>query len=314
MGRHARVPVELLGGPFSQRTALAHGVTADMLGGAQWKRLHTRVWVHRDHVMTHRDTIAAAALAMPGRAHLSHASLLQALGLDVGAHLPVHFTVAGDLHIAIDDIFLHRTEVLPPTNTLGVTPASAFIQYCATATMLDAVIAGDWLLHRGHMSLVEVAELAARDDWRPGALQARRVLRDLDGRSASPQESRLRIVLAYSGLPVPEVNAAIEHGGRRIAIVDLLYSRWRLVLEYEGRQHALDAHQFGRDIIRYSDLRGAHYEYIQVTYEMLKQPRAVVMTIHRALVSRGYDGPAPAFGDRWNSLFEPVHVRHRSKR
>ncbi len=289
-------------------------MTGDMLGGAQWRRLHPRVWVHRDHEMTHLDTIAAAAMSMPGRAHLSHESLLQALGLDVGSHLPVHFTVAGDLHIATDDIFLHRTVVLPPTDARGVTPASAFIQYCATATVIDAVIAGDWLLHRDHMSLVEVAELAARDTWRPGALSARRVLRDLDARSASPQESRLRMVLAYSGLPSPQVNADIEHGGRRIAIVDLLYARWRLVVEYEGRQHALDRRQFGRDIVRYSDLRGADYEYIQVTFEMLEQPRAVVMTIHQALVRRGYDGRSPVFGDRFNSLFEPIPVQPRSAR
>ncbi len=282
-----------------------------MLGGAQWKRLHPRVWVHRDHEMTHVDTIAAAALSMPGRAHLSHESLLQALGLDVGAHLPVRFTVAGDLHIATDDIFLHRTVVLPPTDARGVTPASAFIQYCATATVVDAVIAGDWLLHRHHMSLVEVAELTARDDWRPGARQARRVLRHLDGRSASPQESRLRVVIAFSGLPTPGINVPIEHGGRQIAIVDLLFAIWRLVVEYEGRQHAMDPRQFGRDIGRYADLRESDHEYIQVTFEMLQQPRHVVLRIHRALVRRGYHGPGPVFGRRWDSLFEPIEARPR---
>jgi hypothetical protein len=280
-----------------------------MLRGAQWVRLHPRIWVHRDHELTHLDRITAAALAMPDRAQLSHVSRLQALGLDVGDHLPIHFTVAGDLHIAIDDIFLHRTEVLPPLDGGGVSPAAAFVQYCATATVLEAIIAGDWLLAERHMSVAEVSELAMRDDWRPGARQARAVLRHLDPRSRSPKESELRAIVVFSGLPVPEVNADVHAAGRRIAIVDLLLETWRLVLEYEGRQHALDTGQFARDVTRYAELREAGYEYVQVTHEMLQRPRALAIRIHRVLARRGYHGPAPVFARRWDSLFEPIRAR-----
>lgn len=303
------VPDPLRHRPFHRDEAVALGLSSRMLNGSAWTRLHPRVWVHRDHQMTHRDTIAAADLAMPRRAQLSHVSRIQALGLDIGERAPIHFTVSGDLHLAIDDIFLHRTEVLPPLDDVGVTPAAAFIQFCASATVLDAIIAGDWLLHRRHMSTIEVSELAARDRWRPGARQARAMLRHLDAASRSPKESELRAVIAFSGLPVPEVNADVEHGGRRIAIVDLLYRIWRLVLEYEGRQHALDAQQFGIDITRYAGLREASYEYLQVTHEMLEQSRALVLKVHQMLRQRGYDGPAPAFGKRWSSLFEPIGAR-----
>jgi len=304
-----RIPDQLRNGPFRASLAAELGVSERMLRGVQWKRLHPRVWVHRDHQVTHLDSIAAAAMAMPDRARLSHVSRIQMLGLDVGAHLPIHFTVAGDLHIDIDDIFLHRTEVLPPLDADGVSPASAFIQYCATATVLEAIVAGDWLLGHRHIAVAEVAELAARDDWRPGARQARKVLVDLTSRSRSPKESEMRAVLSFSGLPTPDVNADVEYNGRRIAIVDFLYMWWRLVLEYEGRQHALDADQFRHDIARYARLREAGFEYVQVTNEMLRQPRALVLQIHQTLVRRGYSGPAPSFGRRWNSLFEPIRAR-----
>lgn len=305
----ARIPDQLRHGPFRASTAARLGVSERMLRGLQWRRIHPRVWVHRDHVMTHLDSIAAAALAMPDRAQLSHVSRLQLLGLDVGAHLPVHFSVAGDLHIALDDIFLHRTEVLPPLDSHGVTPASAFVQHCATATALEAIVAGDWLLHHRHVSMAEIAELAARDDWRPGARQARRILCELNPRSRSPQESRLRAVLEYSGLPQAEINADVFGDGQRLAIVDLLLRAWRLVLEYEGRQHALDPNQFAHDIKRYARLREAGFEYVQITHEMLEQPRALVLQIHQILVRRGYSGPPPVFGRRWDSLFEPIRVR-----
>lgn len=309
MGRLPYIPIELMHRPFCQAEARGLGITPDMLTGRAWKRLHPRVWVHRDHQMTHHDEIVAAALAMPHRAQLSHVSRIQALGLDVGEHKPIRFTVAGDLHIDIEDIFLHRTEVLPPLDPVGVTAASAFMQYCATATILEAIVAGDWLLRRRHMTTTEVAELAARDDWRAGARQARRILRDLDPRSRSPKESEMRAVIAYSGLPIPDVNADVEHRGARIAIVDFLYRAWRLVLEYEGRQHAVDAAQFGTDIVRYAGLREAEHEYLQVTQAMLGQPRALVLRIHQLLERRGYAGPAPLFGRRWDSLFEPIRVR-----
>lgn len=305
------VPESLRHGPFDHRAARAAGVSEQMLRGASWIRLHARVWVHRDHAMTHLDTITAATLAMPGRAQLSHVSRIQALGLDIGDHAPIHFTVSGDLHLALDGIFLHRTEVLPPLDDVGVTPAAAFVQLCATARLIDAIIVGDWLLHHRHMTVLEVSELATRDRWRPGARQARSVLRHLDGRSRSPKESELRPLIVFSGLPEPEINADVEHGGRRIAIVDFLFRYWRLVLEYEGRQHALDPRQFQIDITRYADLRQASYEYLQVTSAMIDQPKALVLVIYRALVQRGYEGPAPTFSPRWDSLFEPIALPSR---
>lgn len=248
---------------------------------------------------------------MPDRAQLSHITRIQALGLDFGDERPFHFTVAGDLHIDLDDIFLHRTEVLPPLDDIGVTPAAAFIQYCATARMIDAIKVGDWLLHRHHMAVLEVAELARRDHWRPGAGQVRRVLPHLDPASRSVKESESRAIVIFSGLPAPEVNVDLIVKGRRLGCVDLLFRLWLLVLEYEGRQHAETIQQFNIDITRYAGFRDELVAYIQITNETLNRPRALVARIHRTLVERGYDGPAPVFGDRWESLFEPVAIRSR---
>ena len=306
-----RVPDALRHGPFDHRDAERHGVSERMLRGRQWKRLHPRVWVHRDHEMTRLDTIAAAALTLPRRAHVSHESRLQLLGLDVGDTVPVRFTIAGDHHVATEGIFLHRTVALPPLDAHGVTPAAAFIQYCSSARLIDAIVAGDWLLHREHTTRSEVLEVARHQEWRPGASQAVEVLRWLDARSRSPKESELRAVLVASGLPAPEVNTAIHRGREQIAVVDLLYEFWRLVVEYEGRQHALETRQFQIDITRYARLREASFEYVQVTQAMLAQPRALVLHVHQALVRRGYGGPPPDLGTAWSALWEPIAVPPR---
>ena len=305
------IPDALRHRPFHIREALSLGVSERRLRGKSWTRLFPRVWVHVDHVMTHHDWIEAASLAMPERAQLSHVTRIQALGVDVGPLRPFHFIVSGDLHIDLDGIFLHRTEVLPPLDDVGVSPAAAFIQHCATARMIDAIKVGDWLLHHRHMSLLEVAELARRDHWRPGAHQARRVLPQLDAASRSLKESETRAIVVFSGLPTPEVNVDVVINGRRLGCVDLLFRLWMLVLEYEGRQHAETIEQFNIDIARYAGFRDESIAYIQITNEMLRQPRAVVMLIHGKLLGRGYDGPAPTFGPRWRSLFEPIGVRPR---
>lgn len=289
-------------------------MTSRQLDGTFLLRPFPRVYWCRDREMTDADWIVGAGLSMPDRAQLSHVSRFHALGLDVGDVFPIHFTISGDLHLAVDDIFLHRTEVLPPLDDTGVTPAAAFIQHCATATLLDAIKVGDWLLHRRHMTILEVSELARRDDWRPGARQALVVLPHLDERARSVKESEVRARIVFAGLPRPELNVPLVVDGDEIGIVDLLIRCVMLVLEYEGRQHAETIRQFNRDIERYAAFRRQSVEYLQVTQEMLDLPKVLVLRVDARMRELGYEGPAPVFGARWASLDAPVPHRPRGWR
>ena len=136
------------------------------------------------------------------------------------------------------------------------------------------------------------------------------VLPLLDARSRSLPESETRLVLEFAGLPRPEVNVeVVDHDGVFLGCGDLVYLLWKLLIEYEGRQHAFDVAQFESDIDRYAGFRRDGWEYLQVTQRKLRHPRSLVLEVHRALVSRGYDGPPPEFGRPWVSLFRrPVPV------
>jgi len=301
----AVIPEALKHRPFHVREARLLGVSERRLRGKSWTSPFPRVWVHVDHAMTDLDWIEAARLTMPERAQLSHVTRLQRLGLDIGDKRPFHFVVSGDLHIEVEDVFLHRTTVLPPLDDVGVTPTAAFLQYCADARMIDAIKVGDWLLHRRHMTSVGLAELARRDRWRPGAREAARVVRHLDAGSRSLKESETRAVLVFSGLPVPEVNRDIhDASGRFLGCGDLVYRLLKLLIEYEGRQHLLDLGQWNTDIDRYGAFREDGWHYVQVTNEKLRRPKKLVAEVYRQLVQAGYDGSAPTFGRRWQSLFE----------
>lgn len=305
MPRPPHVPDVMRRGPFTRTQALAAGLTSRQLQGRHFRQLWPRVWALVDYPMRHRDWIVAAQLAMPDHARLSHISRIQALGLDVGEQSPIHVTVSGDLHLDLDGIFTHRTVLMPAVDDGGVIPAAAFIGFAATGRTIDLIKVGDWLLRHEHMTLLQLRELALHQDWRPGAAAALWVSRFLDEKSRSPKESETRAILIFAGLPSPEVNPPLLDDPNT-PWTDLWYRRWRLAVEYEGGQHLLDRRQYNTDISRYAWMRDEDVEYVQITKEMLIQPRAVVLRVHQKLCDRGYDGPPPSFGPRWYSLFEPV--------
>jgi hypothetical protein len=169
------IPEVLRGRPFTNRQAGAAGVSARMLNGRRFVQIHPRVWRCADHVMSDADRVTAARLAMPADAHVTGITRIRMEGLDYGAETVLRFVVARDHHIALDDIFLHRTKKLPPTDDQGVVITAAFIAYCATARTIDAIKVGDWLLFNAKMTKELIARALA-EPWRAGADEARYVV------------------------------------------------------------------------------------------------------------------------------------------
>lgn len=291
--------------PFTRAEARAFGISDRMLSGRRFVRILPTVFRHRDHPMTPDDWVRAACLALPARARLTGITRIQQLGLDYGPRLPVRFVIEGDHHLAFDQIFLHRTRRLPPTDDVGVTPAAAYLAYCRSARVIDAIKVGDWLLHRGHATKSEIHDLALSQQWRDGADEALWVHDHLDERSRSLPESECRALLSFSGLPPAEVNRRLPIDDVDL-VGDLVFAQWRTVVEYEGSHHQEDRGQYSSDIDRYAAMRRHDLGYVQVTSERLHQPRIMVGEVYRELRSRGYDGPPPSFGHVWLGLFHRI--------
>lgn len=300
------IPQELLAGPFIRSQALQAGATKSMLSGRRFTRIHPRVWCHRDHVLSWDDRIRAAQLALPPDARLTHITRLHRLGLDYGPRTPLHFVVEGELHLALEGIFLHRTKSLAPGDDESVLPAAAFIAYCSTARLIDAIKVGDWLLHRHHVTITDLVALALAAPWRDGADEALFVIDWLDDRSRSLKETELRAVLRAGGLPSPEPNHPIALGEDATAIGDLVFVEQGLVIEFQGGHHQEDRTQYVSDIERFQLFLGHDVPYVEVTRETLDRPKTLVGVVFRQLLGLGYDGPAPVFDERWTSLFRPI--------
>lgn len=277
-----------------------------MLEGSRFVRVFGNVWRLHDHQMSACDWRTAATLTLPDDAHLTGITRIQALGLDYGPIFPLRFVREGDLHRAIDGIFLHRTKKLAPLDDIGVTPAGAYLAYCHAARTIDAIKVGDWLLHQEHTTKEEIEALASSALWRDGAYEALWVLEHLDARSRSLKESEGRVVLKFAGIPPSRINAPLRLSEEVTLIGDMVYDDEQALVEYEGGHHQTDREQYCSDIDRYAILRDQDIPYVQATKEKLAHPRTFVGEVYRMLVRRGYVGDPPAFGDRWRSLFAPL--------
>ncbi|MEJ7633793.1 hypothetical protein [Aeromicrobium sp.] len=302
------VPARLAARAFSRDEARSAGITPRMLQHQRFVEIHPSVYRLDDVGLDDSGRLRAAQLAMPADARVSHASRLRMLGLERGDLTPFHFTVGRDLHLDIPGITLHRTVLMPAHDGVAVSVEAAYVGYAATARTIDLIAVGDWLLNRGHLTVGSLVYFIHAQPWRPGAGQAATVLRHLDGRARSLPESETRAALVFAGLPKPEVNRDVRaDDGRFLGCGDLVYLLFKLIVEYEGGQHWTSAVQIVSDVDRYAGLRRAEWEYVQVTKRHLRSPKSMVRAVHRALAARGYNGPAPAFGPRWDSLFgQPI--------
>ncbi len=88
-------------------------------------------------------------------------------------------------------------------------------------------------------------------------------------------------------LPPPEVQVPVRNrSGVVVAHGDLGYERWRILVEYEGRQHA-EREQFRRDVERYSLLAAHGWLTLRFADVHLGRPHVVVDRVRSALLSRG---------------------------
>jgi hypothetical protein len=300
------VAPELLHGPFTREYALTLGVSARVLEGVQFRRLHQGVYVHRSCEMTWADHVQAARLALPPTARTTGATRLRQAGFDAGDRWPLHFVVQGDLHLVLDGVFLHRTVKTPPCDDHAVTIEAAFVAFCAEARLLDAITVGSVLLNQGALDLGLLEEILHQERWRHGVPETAYALPHLEGRCRSMPEAELFAYVVFAELPVPEVNRRIEVVEGIELTPDLWFEDYGLVVEYEGIQHQDDRGQYNADIDRYALYRRHDVPYEQVTKERMRSPKATVRLVHAALVAEGYTGPAPVFGAQWASLFEPL--------
>lgn len=289
--------------PFTTAQAAEVGLTPDTIRGTATRREHHGVYVEAFLEPDADLSVAAARLVLPEDVLLDGVSALQALGVEIGSERPLRFVSRHPHQVRRPGVRVRRVQALPEAVADGVVaPAVAFLAAAGDLDLVELVAAGDWLVRLRLTSWAELVDVTSRARGRH-VRHARRAAGLVREGVDSVQETRLRLCLVLAGLPEPEVNPVITVGGRRVGRVDLLFRRWRVVVEYEGDQHRTDARQWNVDITRHEQLGDGEWALLRVTSQRMEHPRQVVRSVVRALRAHGWDEPDPVLSEEWHQLF-----------
>jgi len=279
---------------FSATAARAAGLTRGQLRGPRFIRLTHDLTVRLDDAIDERERLLLLAGVLPADAAFSHGTAAAMFGAPVDRPRRPHVAltprrvlpqraeiVVHGRRLSSEDVVAHRGMRL----TSG---PQTFLDLASGLAPQDLVAVGDALMREGHLTPADLAERLARADRVRGVVRARTCAPLLSPLSMSRPESWMRYWLLTSDLPEPQPQVPImDRWGRVVAHGDLGYPEWRVVLEYEGRQHA-EIDQFGRDIDRYSLMGADGWLVLRFASRHVGGPTVVRDRTRRALLSRGW--------------------------
>lgn len=306
MRSRAQVPAELQSRAFTYHEAIAAGITPQMLRGQSFDRLHRGVYACATLVLTTVVRVLAALLILPPGTAATGVTALRIYGLEVGRDRRLHFTTTRPHRRRIEGVVVHRrirAALRRLFNGIPVTtPEQTFVEASRSLSLVDRVIADDWLIHQALTTLDELQRFVdtVHDH---GVKRARRAMVWVRERVESPRETILRLMIVFGRLPEPEPNVPLGDPEYFVARPDLIYLRYRVAIEYDGAYHAKNRKQRDRDIKRREALEGLGWRVIVITAEGMARPHDVVWRVYWALRDRGYQGPPPVFNDMWNAWF-----------
>lgn len=311
------LPAPLTRIPFTNQTARRAGIGPERLRSrdlvAPFQGVHARIPDERgrdsSETSSEEDALArcrAFALLLRPDECFSHTTA----ALLWGAALP-RSTLTAPLHVSIPDpararrargVVGHTMPEAPTRERLGLPVTDPALTWLASAPLLPAdelIALGDHLVRvpvyteaadpRPYVTLDELAARVASASGR-GAARARAALPLLSDASESRPETLLRLLLHRGGLPDPEVNPEVlDAAGHRIGRADLLFRRYRLIVEYDGQQHRLNDTQYEKDAVRLERFHLDGWFVIRVRKAGLFQhPERTVVHVRDILQQRGW--------------------------
>ena len=296
--------------PFSRAEARAAGLTPEMLLTKQFHKLFWDSYVLRQVRITPLLRAEAVLKLVPAGSHISHHTAAELWGAIVPDDGNTHVCLPSDHRRQVRKGVRSHCGNGPTRTTLrnGLpisTPEQTFLDLAAArSTLVDLVVAADGMIKAGHTTPERLIEAAAEWHGR-GCRTARRAAslarKDVD----SPTETRLRLLIVLAGLPEPRVNMIIRaRDGSWRRRYDLAYEQLRLIVEYDGRQHAQDTQQRLTDIFRREELDQMHWRLVVVTAEgIYADPLQTLMRVRDALFERGATNLRRSFKSEWRVHF-----------
>jgi hypothetical protein len=284
------------GKPFRRRDAVAGGVAAWRLATPAYRKLFHGVYVDSAVVVTPALRAKAALLVAPAASHVSHQTAAEIWGGWVPNDSDTHISCPGRRpdHAGIAG---HRSasaaHVVKRFGLRISSPAQTFLDLAGVIPLVELVVLGDSLVKAQRVTAQILVDAAKA--WRGhGARVARQAAALVREGVRSPMESRLRMLLILVGLPEPVIDHKVyDAQGHVIMRYDLSYPPHRLILEYDGRQHAESDEQWDRDIERREDIDQRQWRIVVIrSKDIYQTPRNTLLRIVRAMVDQKMPVPS----------------------
>jgi hypothetical protein len=240
-------------GVFTRMDALAEGYRdrsiRAMLKRGLWHRVRhgayvpTTLWEQLDEVGRYRRLCRAVVLNAKCKVALSHVSALVEFGTPFW-DLPLN-----EVHVTRFDGRAGRREAgvvqhhgtsyvgdLTIRNGLLITSGTRTgLDVSAMTDMERALVVLDGLAHQGETSVEALRQRNATMELWPDTLKNELLIEQVDPRSQSVGETRVRRICKIYGLPTPVPQYEITRGGILIAELDLAWPEHKVWLEFDGK-------------------------------------------------------------------------------
>lgn len=278
-----------------------------MLQGSRFRRLFPNVYVVTGTELTLFVWLQAALLVLPFDAVVSHLTALRLYGFVCRAEKPLHFSTNAGVATRIPRVSMHRRQgrlsprILDGLPVLG--PDRTIVDCATILSFVELIQAAEHLIHKKFTTLESLAAYAEQRHL-DGVCRTRRILAYVREGAESPMETLVRLMIVFARLPEPRCNRKIfDDFGHFIGRGDLTYSRYKVLVEYDGWQHERNGRQRQKDRSRREAFEAAGWRVIIITSEDLKNTRLIPWRVFNALKERGYTGPSPHMNTSWTTWF-----------
>lgn len=270
----------------------------------QNRRLFQGIYVSRQTPVTVRMLGQAALLAVEPGSHLSHHTAAQMWGAVVPDSPCVHVSSRGS-RAQRPGIAAHRVKtgqhVVTWRGLRMTSPGQTFLDLAHLLNLVDLVALGDSMVKAERLTPEHLVALATEHRG-PFSKIARRAAGLVRSGVDSAMETRLRLLMVFGGLPEPEFDHRVyASDGSLLYRFDLCYLQWRLLVEYDGRQHAA-GEQWHSDVTRDEQFDSWRLrKVVVVANDIYRTPAHTLTRIRRAMREQGM--PVPALSNEWRRHF-----------
>lgn len=291
--------------PFSRADARAAGIGLKTLLSSRFHKGFYDCYVSSAVPLSTRLRAKAALGISPPGSFVSHATAARIWGGIVSETSDVHVTVPPTaVRSSRQGVKAHAGVIgaaVTRFRSLAIsTPEQTFLDLATCLDLVALVVVGDSLIRAGRTTAAALRDAALA--WRGrGAKLARRAARYVRDGVDSAMETRLRMLIVLAGLPAPQVNFILRHpDGSWWMRFDLCYPSLKLIIEYDGRQHAEEEDQWLHDLKRREALDRMGWRIIVVTRrDYYDTPEEVLRRVRDALIDRGMVGVRHRFKTEW---------------